>query len=358
MSQPATAGVDVRHNGCGLDRPGTLRTRLARQPFVDWAAGHGAAPAAIRNMPRATRWATWCWPLKSAWAAGGSSSSAMSPVSATTGCRRLIRSLCGCSLAWPKNHPARKTAGGKHWACSQRPLWLSCCSCGRAPCASPSPWSSWLFRWPAWRNATPLWPRCCPTGAATCPTTWHTSTPRTSKPIAAIPGTKTASASSVACCCATAILPLLLRRWTPEHLDRAAVLVSIAPAREFSDAERKAVHDFVEPRRAARSAWSARKTWNQASRCWPTSSCEFLPCPRRPRKTFLEPEPLGGSMMPMFISTPGHEATVHFHAAWPVEGQNAEPLVTWVEEQLQSRSLSVEVWKAAASCSSATPVLP
>ncbi len=40
-------------------------------------------------------------------------------------------------------------------------------------------------------------------------------------------------------------LPLLAPELTAERLERAGLLISIAPAREFSDRERSIVHQFV-----------------------------------------------------------------------------------------------------------------
>ena len=60
-------------------------------------------------------------------------------------------------------------------------------------------------------------------------------------------------------------LPLLAPDLTEERLERAGLLISIAPAREFSPAERRADRRF--PRRPAgrSSAWWARKSRGRAT---------------------------------------------------------------------------------------------
>jgi hypothetical protein len=129
-------------------------------------------------------------------------------------------------------------------------------------------------------------------------------------------------------------LPLRLPAVDAEHLERAAMLVSIAPAREFSDAERKAVHEFVSHGGLLISMVGAEDV--EASRQLLADFQLRVPAmPVPPSENIPETEPLGGDLMPMFIDTPGHEAHVRFHAAWPVEGENAMPLVTWIDGQLQ-----------------------
>ena len=153
-------------------------------------------------------------------------------------------------------------------------------------------------------------------------------------------------------------LPLLLSAVDGQHLDRAAMLVSIAPVREFSDAERKAVHEFVSRGGLLISMVGAEDV-EPSRQLLADFELRVPPMPVPPSENILEPEPLGGDLMPMFINTPGHEAHVRFHAAWPVEGENAMPLVTWIEGQLQKPVVAQsKSGRAAASCSSATPVLP
>jgi len=111
-------------------------------------------------------------------------------------------------------------------------------------------------------------------------------------------------------------LVLSLPEFTPERLRRAGLVVSIAPAREYTKAERQAVRDFVEEggifictvgwdrRRASRSLLA---DFGLAVGLDPPGS------PGPPK----EPQPLGHYKAP-YMARGSRQAYVRFNAAWPV----------------------------------------
>jgi hypothetical protein len=123
-------------------------------------------------------------------------------------------------------------------------------------------------------------------------------------------------------------MPLVLGEVDAEHLERAALLVSIAPARSFSGGERKAVQDFVQKCGVLVSMVGAEDV--EASReLLADFQLEVPPMPVPPAENARETVPLGGENPCMFVNKQGHEAYVHFFAGWPVRGTGAEATVTW-----------------------------
>ena len=129
-------------------------------------------------------------------------------------------------------------------------------------------------------------------------------------------------------------LPLLLPAVDGRRLERAAIFVSIAPARQFSDAERNAVHEFVSHGGLLISMVGAEDV-EPSRQLLADFQLKVPSMPLPPSENTPETEPLGGGLWFMYVRKPGHEAYVHFHAAWPVEGEMAKPLVILTDGQLQ-----------------------
>jgi hypothetical protein len=126
----------------------------------------------------------------------------------------------------------------------------------------------------------------------------------------------------------TGFLPLLAPDVTPGRLDRAAVLVSIAPARAFSPAERQAVREFVDFGGVFISLVGAEQSVPSKS-LLADFGLEVPAVPVPPGQLVREPWPLGA-----FYQSYGDAAhekdNVQFYAAWPItHGEGARPLVEW-----------------------------
>jgi hypothetical protein len=120
-------------------------------------------------------------------------------------------------------------------------------------------------------------------------------------------------------------LPLCAPDLSPERLNRAALLVSIAPGRPFAPGEQTAVREFV-------NSGGIFVSMTGAGEAGPSRPllAQFglgLPhLPASPSEICREPEPLGAT-----VHTYGHapewSSTMRFYAAWPVEhGAEAENL--------------------------------
>ncbi len=126
----------------------------------------------------------------------------------------------------------------------------------------------------------------------------------------------------------TATLPEV----TEERLSKAAILVSIAPARRFTDDERAAVRGFVENGGVLICTVGAE----QASASAPLLEDFHLRVPASPVPSvgdWHEPEPIG-RIRSLFLNAQDYglgdyRVGVRFYAAWPVEvrGGNADILV-------------------------------
>lgn len=122
-------------------------------------------------------------------------------------------------------------------------------------------------------------------------------------------------------------LPLLMRHWNAEQLDRAALLILIAPARAFSRAERAAIRDFLERGGIVLVMAGA----NHAGPVQPLLAEFGLAVPRSPLPAAdprREPEPMGYFRTP-YLDTGQYKAYVNLYAGWPVEcpGPDTEVLV-------------------------------
>ena len=134
-------------------------------------------------------------------------------------------------------------------------------------------------------------------------------------------------------------LPLKLPELTAERLDRAAMLVSIAPSRAFSAKERGVVQEFVE--RGGVFVLSAGATESKASQAL-LAQFEFnvRPSPVGPGASEPEPEPLGsypeqyGRFTTVYLNATDYglgdyQARVWCFSGWPVDchATDAEILV-------------------------------
>jgi hypothetical protein len=125
-------------------------------------------------------------------------------------------------------------------------------------------------------------------------------------------------------------LPLLLPEVTQERLERAGLLISIAPSREFSPDERAAVRAFVN----RGGTFFCMVGGEEAGVLGPFLRQEFdlaVPVsPVGPTESAIEPKPIGGFKQ-VFSDLGGKRQYVQFHAGWPVEcdEKQATPLVYW-----------------------------
>ncbi|MBN2132354.1 MAG: hypothetical protein JW741_22830, partial [Sedimentisphaerales bacterium] len=99
---------------------------------------------------------------------------------------------------------------------------------------------------------------------------------------------------------------------TPERLERASLLVSIAPFRSPSQREVEAVRDFVE----AGGTLIMTAGYEQAAPGGPLLEA-FGFTVGIPESPTLEPEPMGHFKAP-YLESQGRRVYVRFHAAWPV----------------------------------------
>ena len=112
-------------------------------------------------------------------------------------------------------------------------------------------------------------------------------------------------------------LPLLLPELTRERLERAGLLISIAPARRFSSAERAAVGEFV--RAGGTFICMVGSEEVAASRQMLKDDFDFdvLPSPVPPGSKTHEPVPLGS--FPLNIKRQDSEVPLQTFAAWEVK---------------------------------------
>ena len=106
-------------------------------------------------------------------------------------------------------------------------------------------------------------------------------------------------------------LVLDLPELTRERLERAGLLVSVAPARAYTRAERRAVREFVE----RGGIVIITVGWDEAG----PSRRLLADFGFRIGPAGGEPRPLGHFKSPFIQTADGYMAHVRFHAAWPVE---------------------------------------
>lgn len=124
-------------------------------------------------------------------------------------------------------------------------------------------------------------------------------------------------------------LPLLLPELTPERLEPAGLLISIAPARPFSETQRAAVHDFV----AGGGTFLCMAGGEDVA-----ASREMLadfdfrvpPSPVPPGSDAREPCPLG-KVRTLYINLDDHQAAMESYASWEVEcrAENQHKMAQW-----------------------------
>jgi hypothetical protein len=121
-------------------------------------------------------------------------------------------------------------------------------------------------------------------------------------------------------------LPILMRRWSDEQVQRVGMLISIAPSRPFSGPQRAAVRRFLDNGGVMLCMAGA----NHARPIQPLLSEFGLSVPLSP----LPPGDPGSEPMPMgffrtpYLDTGKYRVHVGFYAGWPVEGkENADVLV-------------------------------
>jgi hypothetical protein len=125
---------------------------------------------------------------------------------------------------------------------------------------------------------------------------------------------------------------------TRERLERAAIVVSIAPARRFSRTERRRIYEFLEAGGlfictvGAEEASASRSLWEDFGIRVPIS-----PVPTVGR--WREPEPIG-RIRSLYLNASDYgrgdyKVGVMFHAGWPVEAEisNADVLVRAHQER-------------------------
>ena len=92
---------------------------------------------------------------------------------------------------------------------------------------------------------------------------------------------------------AAGYLPLLAPELTAERLERAGLLISIAPAREFSDRERGTRSISSSPAAGRSSAWSGAEDARASAPLLAEFNFTVPASPVPPGKEAREPEPLG-----------------------------------------------------------------
>ena len=122
-------------------------------------------------------------------------------------------------------------------------------------------------------------------------------------------------------------LPLFAPDLAPERLDRADLLISIAPGRKFSAGERAAVRRFVDEGGIFIATVGAEHT-RASEQLLDGFQFGVARSPVRPGKNLLEPEPMGCFRGP-YLDVGNYQAKMIFHAGWPIRcpAETAEVLV-------------------------------
>ena len=120
--------------------------------------------------------------------------------------------------------------------------------------------------------------------------------------------------------------PFLLPELTGERLERAGMLISIAPARPFAREERAAVRRFVE----SGGIFLATVGAEHAGPIQPLLEDFGLRVPRspiRPGEEDHEPEPMGHFSTLYRARGADHDAGLLFYTGWPIECEPSDELV-------------------------------
>jgi hypothetical protein len=131
-------------------------------------------------------------------------------------------------------------------------------------------------------------------------------------------------------------LPLMLPKVTAERLAGAGLLISIAPGKRFSDAERAAIEGFVDGGGAAVFLTGAESP-GPTNDLLEAFGLQVAPSPVPPWENLLEPKPLGSFQQ--IYSDADKTAYVQFYAGWPVQG--GEPVVLWSDTAKNNKPVIV-----------------
>jgi len=129
-------------------------------------------------------------------------------------------------------------------------------------------------------------------------------------------------------------LPLFLPEMASEQLERAALVVSIAPAREFSGAERAAVRSFV----SEGGTFLCMVGAQEAAASAPLLADFDIAVPHSPvgpAENVREPEPLG-AFRQIFAQNGKENRYVQFYAGWPIEcaAAGARNWIVWSDGKI------------------------
>jgi len=127
-------------------------------------------------------------------------------------------------------------------------------------------------------------------------------------------------------------LPLRLPDFTPEHLERAGLLVCMAPARKFSPDEKESLHRFVEQGGTSLFLVGAEEV-RPVMALLKEFQFNIPPSPIRSNEEIREPEPLG-AFRQIYSEANNSKHYINFYAAWPlkIENQDASIYVYWSDE--------------------------
>ena len=123
-------------------------------------------------------------------------------------------------------------------------------------------------------------------------------------------------------------LPLLAPDLSPRRLERAAMLLSIAPAKPFAADQRKAVREFIDAGGIFISMVGSEEIGPSAP-LLADFDLAVPPMPVPPSEITREPLPLG-AFQAAYGESGNEKSNVWLYAAWPIApGQDAEDLVAW-----------------------------
>ncbi|MGD0382211.1 MAG: DUF4350 domain-containing protein [Thermoguttaceae bacterium] len=135
-------------------------------------------------------------------------------------------------------------------------------------------------------------------------------------------------------------LPLRLNELTAERLDRAGLLVCMAPARRFSAEEIATLHQFVEQGGTFLCLVGAEEARPSAA-LLEEFQFKVHPSPIRPDEEIREPEPLG-SFRQSYSDSGGSKHYVNTYASWPLEldNGNAKVYLYWTEADREEPAIA------------------
>ena len=330
LAHPATAGIDDLRNRFGVQLGSSIRTRWPARPVLvgrwGWSdPGSDAVGTGVSNYNAGKLLGDLVLAAEQPLGPRADLRARRHVDRSTTKCSPTpTRSPAVCWATWPTSRRVRRTFGGNCWAWPRWRHWLALLA------LRPAAWqvdahvgrdvgvaASVARRRGIGRAA------CCPTAARIRPaasTTSPTSTPRTWRPTAATCDANTASPSLLRALMRHGYLPLLAPDLTEERIERAGLLISIAPARGFSRRRAKCDRELSGGGRnvhlhggrgtvagqcpaAGRFRFSRAALAGPAGRKCSASRIRWAPCSAAPAE--------------------GNWQT-QFYAAWPVESLDAD----------------------------------